>query len=156
MPNSNITANFTRAFATHENIDAVTQVFGSKTVAMLAFPLVGFWASIMWGIIFSLALNSLDQHHGTFAGILWTGIIGGAIVPLFIGKLGDLFGLRIGMCVLFSTLAYRLHRLLGEASCKRCDDRRPEGQFLIFGLQEIRRTDTSFATVSWEKVFNLS
>ena len=81
-------------------------LFGSKSVATMAFPLVGFWASIMWGIIFSLALNSVDQHHGAFTGILCTGIIGGAIVPPVIGKLGDLFGLRIGMSVLFITLAY--------------------------------------------------
>ena len=81
-------------------------LFGSKSASVLAFPLIGFWASIMWGIIFSLALNSVDQHHGTFAGILCTGIIGGAIVPPVIGKLGDLFGLRIGMSVLFITLAY--------------------------------------------------
>jgi fucose permease len=60
----------------------------------------------MWGVIFSLALNSVARHHGSFAGILCTGIIGGAILPPVIGQLGDAFGLRFGMLVLFVPLAY--------------------------------------------------
>jgi fucose permease len=72
------------------------------------FPLMGFAASVMWPVIFSLALNSLESHHGSFSGILCTGIIGGALVPLFVGRLGDLFGLRQGMFVLYLTLGYIL------------------------------------------------
>jgi len=82
--------------------------FGSGQVALYAFPLVGFAASVMWSIIFSLALNSLESHHGSFSGILCTGIIGGALVPLIIGWLGDRFGLRTGMLFLYLTLGYIL------------------------------------------------
>ncbi|MBN2245529.1 MAG: MFS transporter, partial [Candidatus Aminicenantes bacterium] len=63
---------------------------------------------VMWSIIFSLALNSVDKHHGSFSGILCTGIIGGALVPLIIGWLGDRFGLRIGMLFLYFTFGYIL------------------------------------------------
>jgi fucose permease len=45
-------------------------LFGPGPVARLAFPAVGFFASVMWPIIFSLALNSLAEHHGSFSGIL--------------------------------------------------------------------------------------
>jgi fucose permease len=83
-------------------------LFGSGPVAVVAFPLMGFCASVMWSIIFSLALNSLDKHHGSFSGILVTGIIGGALVPLVIGWLGDRLGLRLGMMFLYLTLAYIL------------------------------------------------
>lgn len=82
--------------------------FGSGQVALIAFPAVGFFASVMYPIIFSLALNSIDEHHGSFAGIIVTGIIGGAIVPLIIGALGDAFGLRTGMFFLYLTLGYIL------------------------------------------------
>jgi fucose permease len=50
----------------------------------------------------------LESHHGSFSGILCTAIIGGAVVPLAIGWLGDLFGLRIGMLVIYLTLGYIL------------------------------------------------
>jgi FHS family L-fucose permease-like MFS transporter len=83
-------------------------LFGPGPLALYAFPLMGFAASVMWSIIFSLALNSLDKHHGTFSGILCTGIIGGAIGPLIIGWLGDRFGLRVGMLFLYLTLGYIL------------------------------------------------
>jgi len=83
-------------------------LFGSGPVALIAFPAVGFFASVMYPIIFSLALNSIEEHHGSFAGIMVTGIIGGAIVPLIIGGLGDALGLRTGMLVLYITLGYIL------------------------------------------------
>ena len=82
--------------------------FGSGPVALIAFPAVGFFASVMYPVIFSLALNSVDEHHGSFAGIMVTGIIGGAIVPLIIGGLGDALGLRTGMLFLYITLGYIL------------------------------------------------
>jgi len=79
---------------------------GSASVAIIAFPVTGFFASVMWSVVFSLALNSVASHHGTFSGILCTAIVGGAIVPLLIGGLGELIGLRSAMFVLFITLGY--------------------------------------------------
>lgn len=83
-------------------------LFGSARVAVVAFPLVGFCASVMWSVIFSLALNSVDKHHGSFSGILCTAITGGAVVPLVVGWLGDLLGLRLGMLFLYLPLGYIL------------------------------------------------
>lgn len=89
-------------------ISLTVALFGSGSVALIAFPLVGFFASVMWSITISLALNSMDKHHGSFSGILVTGIAGGAIVPLIVGGLGDVFGLRGGMLFLYVTLGYIL------------------------------------------------
>jgi fucose permease len=83
-------------------------LLGSGPVARVAFPLVGFFAAVMWPVIFSLALNSVAEHHGSFSGILVTGIIGGAVMPLVVGGMGDVFGLRNGMLVLYLNLAYIL------------------------------------------------
>jgi len=85
-----------------------TALFGSAKISLYAFPAVGFFASVMYPIIFSLALNSINEHHGSFSGILCTGIIGGAIGPLIIGWLGDHLGLRSGMLFLYLTMGYIL------------------------------------------------
>ncbi len=83
-------------------------LFGSAQISLYAFSIVGFFMSVMYPIIFSLALSSVDEHHGSFAGILVTGIIGGAVVQVLIGGLGNLFGLRAGMMFLYITFGYML------------------------------------------------
>ena len=83
-------------------------LFGPAQVSLWAFPMIGFCVSVMWPIIFSLALNSMERHHGAFSGILVTGIVGGALLPPVVGFFGDLLGLRFGMTILFLTLGYIL------------------------------------------------
>jgi fucose permease len=79
-------------------------LFGPAEVSCLAFPAIGLFASVMWPIVISLALNSVAEHHGSFAGILGTGMgIGGAVVPVIIGRIGDHVGLRNGMTFLYLT-----------------------------------------------------
>jgi FHS family L-fucose permease-like MFS transporter len=96
------------AFTAGAILSLTAALFMSKGLALIAFPLIGFFASVMWSIIISLGLNSVSAHHGSLSGILITGIAGGAIVPLIVGGLGDLFGLRTGMIFLYLTLAYIL------------------------------------------------
>ena len=81
-------------------------LLGPAQVALIAFPLCGFALSVMWSIIFALALNSVAEHHGSFTGILCTGILGGALIPFAIGWLGDQFGLRAAMFLILALLAY--------------------------------------------------
>src|SRR5947209_637327 len=78
-------------------------LFGPANVSVIAFPAIGLFASVMWPILVSLALNSVSEHHGSFAGILSTGIMGGAVVPVIIGRIGDHFGLRAGLTCLYLT-----------------------------------------------------
>ncbi len=81
-------------------------LYGNAQMALIGFPMVGFFASVMYPIIFSLALNSVREHHGSFAGIIVTGIVGGAIFPFLVGGIGDIFGLKTGMSLLFISMAY--------------------------------------------------
>lgn len=89
-------------------ISLAAALLGPTSVSFVAFMLVGFFLSVMWSVVFSLALNSVSEHHGSFSGILCTGIVGGAVVPALVGWLGDQLGLRIGMMVIFVPLAYIL------------------------------------------------
>jgi FHS family L-fucose permease-like MFS transporter len=80
-------------------------LFGAAKVSIIAFPAIGLFASVMWPMLVSLGLNSVSEHHGSFAGILSTGIMGGAVVPVIIGRIGDHFGLRAGVAFLYVTFA---------------------------------------------------
>jgi fucose permease len=95
-------------FAMGAIITLTIAISGSTSVALIAFPLTGFFISIMWSIIFSLGMNSVPHHHGTLSGILCTGIVGGAIVPLIIAGVAELIGLKLAMVTLFITLGYIL------------------------------------------------
>ncbi len=83
-------------------------LFGGSSITLYAFPAVGFFIAVMYPIIISLGLNSVSTHHGSFAGILMTGICGGAIIPLIVGVLGDHYTLKYGMLFLFITFGYIL------------------------------------------------
>lgn len=83
-------------------------LFGPAAASRVAFPCIGFFASIMWPTLVSLGLNSVPRHHGPFAGILCSGIMGGALVPFVIGSLGDLYGLKVGMLFLYVTFGFVL------------------------------------------------
>lgn len=83
-------------------------LFGSSDVVIYTFPLCGLFFAIMYPSILSLGMNSIIEHHGALSGILCTGICGAAVVPLFIGFLGDLIGLKLAMSIIFVPLFYVL------------------------------------------------
>ena len=81
-------------------------LFGGREASVIAFAMMGFFLSVMFSIVFSLALNSVPRHHGAFSGILCSGILGGALGPLAVGALGDQVGLRSAMLLILGTLSY--------------------------------------------------
>jgi fucose permease len=95
-------------FAAAAIITMTLALFGSVAVSTIAFPAAGFFLSIMWSVVFSLGMNSVPHHHGTFSGILCTGIVGGALVPLIIGGIAELVGLKYAMMTMYITLGYIL------------------------------------------------
>ena len=81
---------------------------GTAELAAVSFPAIGFTISVMFSIIMSLGLNSVSLHHGSFAGILCSGIVGGAIGPLVVGNLADIAGLKFALFTLLIPLLYIL------------------------------------------------
>jgi fucose permease len=81
---------------------------GSSEMALIGFPMIGFFISVMYSVIFSLALNSVKEHHGSLSGILCTGIAGGAVIPFIVGGLGEMMTLKSGMFFLIIPLAFIL------------------------------------------------
>lgn len=83
-------------------------LYGSTSLALWALPMAGFFMAVMYPIIISLGLNSVKEHHGSFAGILVSGIMGGALIQVLIGFLSDQWGLQAGMSFNFLLLLYIL------------------------------------------------
>ena len=81
-------------------------LFGSAEIAVWAFPAIGFCISMMYSIVFSLALNTVTQNHGSFAGILCSGIVGGAGGPLLVSLVSDATSLRTGMLLILIFMGY--------------------------------------------------
>ena len=84
----------------------VLGLFAPVNISLYSFQACGFFMSVMYPIIISLALNSLKEHHGSFAGILMSGIMGGAVVQLLIGFISDNTSLKLGMTINFIGLAF--------------------------------------------------
>lgn len=79
----------------------VFALHGVTTASKIAFPLVGAFESVMWPIILSLAINSVPKHHEVFSGVMYTASLGGALGPAIVGTIGDSFGLRTSLDILF-------------------------------------------------------
>jgi FHS family L-fucose permease-like MFS transporter len=63
-------------------------------VAMWSILAVGFFNSIMFPTIFTLAIDGLGKHTGQASGILCTAIVGGAILPVIQGHFADTIGIH--------------------------------------------------------------
>lgn len=85
----------------------VCGLFASTSTVVFWLTAAGFFLSIMWSVTVSLGLNSMRSGHGTVAGILCTGIVGGAIISPLIGLLSAfLEDLQLALTVLLLPLSY--------------------------------------------------
>jgi FHS family L-fucose permease-like MFS transporter len=71
------------------------------TVSGVALIAIGFFNSIMFPTIFSLASEGLGERAAEGSGVLCVAIVGGAIVPLLAGLLADAASLRMALIVPF-------------------------------------------------------
>lgn len=77
-------------------------------VAMWTVISVGFFNSIMFPTIFSLALDGLGDNKPQGSGILCTMIVGGAIIPPAYGFLTDTFSFNIALILVMACYGYIL------------------------------------------------
>jgi FHS family L-fucose permease-like MFS transporter len=68
-------------------------------LAMWSIIAVGFFNSIMFPTIFTLAIDGLGKHTSQGSGILCMAIVGGAIIPVVQGALADKIGIHHGFIV---------------------------------------------------------
>jgi FHS family L-fucose permease-like MFS transporter len=59
----------------------------SPTIAMWLFLATGLFHSIMWPVIYNLALEDLGPHAKVASGVIATSVIGASILTLIMGKI---------------------------------------------------------------------
>jgi fucose permease len=107
-----------RLFKAHMML-AVYAVFNVLMMVLIMFPL-GWWSvaglflsfffmSIMYPTIFALGIHGLGEQTKKGASFIVMAIVGGAIMPMFMGWLADQWGMRIGflmplICFVFIAL----------------------------------------------------
>ena len=71
----------------------------SGSVAMWSILAVGFFNSIMFPTIFTLAVKGLGSMTSKGSGLVCQGIVGGALIPLIQGMAADSIGLQLSFIV---------------------------------------------------------
>lgn len=87
------------AFAALAAALCIASGLSTGAVAGYALVAVGFANSIMFPTIFSLATEGLDEEASQASGLLCTAIVGGAIIPVFVGAVADSYGLVAALAV---------------------------------------------------------
>ena len=77
-------------------------------IAMWSILMVGFFNSIMFPTIFTLAIDGLKELKPKASGLLCMAIVGGAIIPPLYGFFTDNFGFKLALLVMVACYAYIL------------------------------------------------
>jgi FHS family L-fucose permease-like MFS transporter len=83
-----------------------TAIFATGKIALFNVIATGLFDSVMWPIIFTLAIHGLGKYTSQGSSLLVMGILGGAIVPWIQGYVADHAGVHVsfvvpGVCFLY-------------------------------------------------------
>lgn len=84
---------------------AIAIFTGSKT-AMWCVIAVGLFTSIGWPNIFSLALDGMGTYKSQVSSLLVMAVVGGAVLPLLMGKLADVWSRQYSFIIPLIAYAY--------------------------------------------------
>ena len=92
-------------------------MFTTNSISVFAFVSGGLFASVMWPVIFSLALQGLGKFTSQGSAFLIMMILGGAFIPPLQGKIADMYNITVsywvplvgfGYLALFAILVKRI------------------------------------------------
>lgn len=90
------------------------------TVAMWSIIAIGLFNSIMWSNIFTLAISGLGKYTSQGSSLLVMMILGGAILPVFMGLVADSYGVHTSFIVpVFSYIYIAFYGLSGYKPWKK-------------------------------------
>jgi FHS family L-fucose permease-like MFS transporter len=87
----------------------VTAMLFAGKIAMWSLLAIGLFNSIMFPVIFTLAIAGLGRHTGAGSGVLCMAIVGGAIVPVLQGVFADHIDLLYSFAIPLTCYLYIAH-----------------------------------------------
>jgi FHS family L-fucose permease-like MFS transporter len=78
-------------------------------LAFVSIFIIGLGFANIFPLIFSITVDELPERSNEISGLMVTAIIGGAIVPILVGGVADLFGLMAGFVVPALCMIYILY-----------------------------------------------
>ena len=82
-------------FGTAAALSIAVSMFTSGQVAIATLILCGFFNSVMFPNIFTLGIAGLGPMTSKGSGLIMTAVVGGAVIPYFLGKLADNVGIQM-------------------------------------------------------------
>jgi fucose permease len=84
----------------------IIAILGNTNISLIAFAIVGYFTCASFTSIFSAAVNSFENNHGTISGILGTAIVGGAFIGWLVGAVGSFLNMQWAMVVNLIAFSY--------------------------------------------------
>lgn len=81
---------------------------GEQSIALVSIFLIGLGFANIFPLIFSITVDKMPERSNELSGLMVTAIVGGAILPLIMGYVGDLASVMIGFVVPLAAIVYIL------------------------------------------------
>jgi FHS family L-fucose permease-like MFS transporter len=99
-------------------------VVAKGTTAVVAALLIGYFVSIFFPTLYSIAIEGVGDRTAQASGLLTMGFLGCAILPVLQGRLADQFGLRPSYALWFFPYLFALFYAM-RAAGPRAPDSKP-------------------------------
>ncbi len=90
-------------------VGSITLLLGIKILAIISIFFIGLGFANIFPLIFSIAVDKMPERTNELSGLMISAIVGGAILPLIMGKLADMGGITIGLLVPLAAVLYIMY-----------------------------------------------
>ena len=90
-------------------IGSVTILLGVKILAIVSIFFIGLGFANIFPLIFSITVDKMPERTNELSGLMISAIVGGAILPLMMGKLADIGGITLGLLVPLIAVLYIMY-----------------------------------------------
>ena len=90
-------------------LGSITLLLGIKVLAIVSIFFIGLGFANIFPLIFSIAVDKMPERANELSGLMISAIVGGALLPLIMGKLADMGGITIGLLVPLAAIIYIMY-----------------------------------------------